>query len=105
MVEETQSAFTAHYKTGEHVRFPVAHGDGNYFADDETLDRLEGEGRVAFRYVDERQSQRLGAQHRRHPQREAQRARPDAASRTRLRSAARLHRRPPLFESLVEALA
>jgi phosphoribosylformylglycinamidine synthase I len=32
-------------------RFPVAHGDGNYFADDETLDRLEGEGRVVFRYA------------------------------------------------------
>ena len=32
--------------------FPVAHGEGNYFADDETLDRLEGEGRVAFRYAE-----------------------------------------------------
>ena len=32
--------------------FPVAHGEGNYFADDETLDRLEGEGRVVFRYAD-----------------------------------------------------
>ena len=34
------------------VRMPIAHGDGNYFADAETLDRLEGEGRVAFRYCD-----------------------------------------------------
>jgi phosphoribosylformylglycinamidine synthase len=50
-VEETQSAFTRHYSKGERVVFPVAHGDGNYFADDATLDRLEGEGRVAFRYA------------------------------------------------------
>ena len=37
---------------GQRVIFPVAHGEGNYFADDETLDRLEGEGRVAFRYAE-----------------------------------------------------
>jgi len=51
VVEESQSAFTRLYSKGEHVRFPVAHGDGNYFADEETLNRLEGEGRVAFRYA------------------------------------------------------
>ena len=51
VVEESQSAFTRAYKNGDRVRFPVAHGDGNYYADDETLDRLEGEDRVAFRYV------------------------------------------------------
>jgi phosphoribosylformylglycinamidine synthase I len=50
-VEETQSVFTRGYNKGERVVFPVAHGDGNYFADDETLNRLEGEGRVAFRYA------------------------------------------------------
>ena len=50
-VDEMQSAFTRKYDKGQRVRFPVAHGDGNYFADDETLDRLEGEGRVVFRYV------------------------------------------------------
>ena len=50
-VEETQSVFTRGYGKGERVVFPVAHGDGNYFADDETLNRLEGEGRVAFRYA------------------------------------------------------
>lgn len=50
-VTETQSAFTRKYESGQRVTFPVAHGDGNYFADDETLDRLEGEGRVAFRYA------------------------------------------------------
>ncbi|HVV65251.1 MAG TPA: phosphoribosylformylglycinamidine synthase subunit PurQ [Rhizomicrobium sp.] len=51
-VEETQSAFTRKYRKGQVVRFPVAHGDGNFFADDETLDRLEGENRVVFRYAD-----------------------------------------------------
>ena len=50
-VEETQSAFTRKYEKGQHVTFPVAHGDGNYFADEATLDRLEGEGRVVFRYA------------------------------------------------------
>jgi phosphoribosylformylglycinamidine synthase len=50
-VEETQSVFTRGYNKGERVVFPVAHGDGNYFADEETLNRLEGEGRVAFRYA------------------------------------------------------
>lgn len=50
-VENTQSLFTSAYQPGETIRIPVAHHDGNYFADDETLDRLEGEGRVAFRYV------------------------------------------------------
>src|SRR5687767_12508884 len=51
VVEESQSAFTRAYQSGERVRFPVAHGEGNYFADDATLDRLEGENRVAFRYA------------------------------------------------------
>jgi len=50
-VSETQSAFTRFYENGQKVVFPVAHGDGNYFADPETLDGLEGEGRVAFRYA------------------------------------------------------
>ena len=51
-VENSQSLFTGSYENGETIRIPVAHHDGNYFADDETLDRLEGEGRVAFRYLD-----------------------------------------------------
>jgi len=51
-VEETQSPFTLKYSKGDLVRFPVAHGDGNYFADDETLDRLEGENRIVFRYAE-----------------------------------------------------
>jgi phosphoribosylformylglycinamidine synthase len=51
-VEETQSAFTRKYDKGQSVTFPVAHGEGNYYADEETLNRLEGEGRVMFRYRD-----------------------------------------------------
>ncbi len=50
-VEDSQSAFTARYNAGQIVRIPIGHGEGNYFADDETLDRLEGEGLVAFRYA------------------------------------------------------
>ena len=52
-VENSQSLFTANYDAGEEIVFPVAHHDGNYQADEATLDRLEGEGRVAFRYLDE----------------------------------------------------
>ncbi|HEX5537235.1 MAG TPA: phosphoribosylformylglycinamidine synthase subunit PurQ [Sphingobium sp.] len=51
IVGNSQSAFTSRYGAGEQVVFPVAHHDGNYVADDATLDRLEGEGRVAFRYA------------------------------------------------------
>lgn len=50
-VERADTAFTRHYRRGQTFRAPMAHGDGNYFADDGTLDRLEGEGRVAFRYA------------------------------------------------------
>ncbi len=50
-VETAESPFTCHYRTEQVVRMPVAHRDGNYFADEATLDRLEGEARVAFRYV------------------------------------------------------
>ncbi len=49
-VENSQSIFTNHYKAGEEVIIPVAHHDGNFFADEATLDRIEGNGRVAFRY-------------------------------------------------------
>jgi len=51
-VENSQSIFTSRYDAGEAVTFPVAHMDGNYIADRETLDRLEGEGRIAFRYAE-----------------------------------------------------
>ncbi|HMS19856.1 phosphoribosylformylglycinamidine synthase subunit PurQ [uncultured Sphingorhabdus sp.] len=52
-VENSQSMFTSRYLAGEEIIIPVAHHDGNYFADEATLDRLEGEGRVAFRYAEE----------------------------------------------------
>jgi phosphoribosylformylglycinamidine synthase len=52
-VENSQSLFTSQYDSGETVLFPVAHHDGNYQADEATLDRLEGEGRVSFRYLDQ----------------------------------------------------
>lgn len=50
-VERSDTAFSGHYQPGQVFRAPMAHGDGNYFADEATLDRLEGEGLVAFRYV------------------------------------------------------
>ena len=52
-VERSDTVFTGQYQTGAVFRSPMAHGDGNFFADDATLDRLEGENRVAFRYVTE----------------------------------------------------
>lgn len=51
-VESAQSLFTQGYESGQEIRIPVAHHDGNYFADEDTLDRLEDEGRIAFRYVE-----------------------------------------------------
>ena len=51
-VETSQSLFTSGYTSGQRIVIPVAHHDGNYFADEATLDRLEGEGRVAFRYAE-----------------------------------------------------
>ncbi|WP_343518288.1 phosphoribosylformylglycinamidine synthase subunit PurQ [Sphingomonas sp.] len=52
-VDNSQTIFTSRYAAGETLSVPVAHHDGNYFADAATLDRLEGEGRVAFRYGEE----------------------------------------------------
>ncbi|HTZ37392.1 MAG TPA: phosphoribosylformylglycinamidine synthase subunit PurQ [Stellaceae bacterium] len=49
-VETSQTIFTCGYAAGQTIRVPTAHGEGNYTADPEALDRLEGEGRVAFRY-------------------------------------------------------
>ena len=51
-VEQTDTLFTRRFGQGEVVRIPIAHGDGNYFADEATLDTLENENRVVFRYVD-----------------------------------------------------
>ena len=50
-VENSQSIFTSAYRAGEEITVPVAHHDGNYQADSATLDRIEGDGRVAFRYT------------------------------------------------------
>lgn len=52
-VENAQSLFTGGYEAGQEIAIPIAHHDGNYFADEATLDRLEGEGRVAFRYAED----------------------------------------------------
>jgi phosphoribosylformylglycinamidine synthase subunit PurQ / glutaminase len=51
-VETGQSLFTSAFSSGEVLRWPVAHHDGNYFASADTLDRLEAEGRIAFRYCE-----------------------------------------------------
>jgi len=51
-VASSQTAFTSRYASDEAITIPVAHHDGNYFADDATLDRIEGDGRVAFRYAE-----------------------------------------------------
>jgi phosphoribosylformylglycinamidine synthase len=50
-VERNDTVFTSRYQTGSTFRAVMAHGDGNYFADDATLDRLEQQGLVAFRYA------------------------------------------------------
>ncbi len=52
-VANSQTMFSSRYDAGATITIPVAHHDGNYFADAETLDRLEGEGRVVFRYAEQ----------------------------------------------------
>ena len=51
-VETSQSLFTSRYESGQVIRIPIAHADGNYAADGDTLDRLESRGQIAFRYCD-----------------------------------------------------
>jgi phosphoribosylformylglycinamidine synthase I len=51
-VANNRTSFTSKYDAGETIRIPVAHHDGNFTADADVLDRLEGEGRVVFRYAD-----------------------------------------------------
>ncbi|MEL6619220.1 MAG: phosphoribosylformylglycinamidine synthase subunit PurQ [Pseudomonadota bacterium] len=51
-VETSQSVYTEGYNAGDVIDIPIAHHDGNYFADDATLDRLDGDDRVVFRYID-----------------------------------------------------
>lgn len=60
VVGNTASPFTAGFTAGQRLRIPVAHHDGNYFADEATLDRLEGDDRVAFRYADNLNGSRRG---------------------------------------------
>ncbi len=50
-VENAETLFTSGYQKGQVLRMPIAHGEGNYHADTETLSRLEGDGRIVFRYV------------------------------------------------------
>ena len=50
-VESADTLFTSRYERGQTIVVPIAHGDGRYSADEETLDRLEGEGQVVFRYA------------------------------------------------------
>ena len=50
-VERADTPYTRHYQRGQIFRAPMAHGDGNYYADAATLDRLEGEGQILFRYA------------------------------------------------------
>jgi phosphoribosylformylglycinamidine synthase subunit PurQ / glutaminase len=51
-VENAQTAFTRRYAPGQVVKFAIAHGEGNFVADEQTIARIEAEGRVAFRYSD-----------------------------------------------------
>ncbi len=71
-VERADTAFTRRYAAGEIIKVAIAHGEGNYEADDDTIARLEGEGLIGFRYCDagaprrRRQSQRFAQRHRGH---------------------------------------
>ena len=96
----TDSPFTSKIPAGKILRVPIAHGEGCYFADEETLAQLKANNQILWQYcdasgnlTDTRESQRRAAKHRRHLQRTPQRGRPDAASRTRQRTAARQRRR------------
>ena len=51
-VENNETLFTSRYERGDILQIPIAHGEGRYTVDDETLARLEGEGRIVFRYVE-----------------------------------------------------
>jgi phosphoribosylformylglycinamidine synthase I len=60
-VERNDTPFTSHYAKGQIIKVAIAHGEGNYVADAETIARIEGEGRVAFRYSDARGARDRGA--------------------------------------------
>jgi phosphoribosylformylglycinamidine synthase subunit PurQ / glutaminase len=52
VVDRADSRFSSRFQEGQTLQVPVAHGEGNYYCDDETLKRLHGEGQVVFRYAD-----------------------------------------------------
>jgi phosphoribosylformylglycinamidine synthase subunit PurQ / glutaminase len=52
LVDNAQTPFTSKYQKGEKLRMPIAHAEGNYYIDDAGLERLEGEGQVVFRYLE-----------------------------------------------------
>ena len=87
-VENTSTAWTTDFTDGQEIVIPLKNADGGYIASEAELDRLEGEGLVAFRYVG-RQPERVAARHRRHRQRSRQRRRPDAPPRARGRAGLR----------------
>src|SRR3984893_15567168 len=60
-VARNDTPFTSHYAEGQIIKVAIAHGEGNYVADTETIARIEGEGRVAFRYSDARGARDRGA--------------------------------------------
>jgi len=83
--DAADTMFTGGYEEGQVIRIPVAHHDGNYFADDETLARLQDENRIAFRYVDADEPERLARRHRRDSGRDPHRPGADAAPGTFVR--------------------
>ena len=91
------TAFTRAYREARETEIPIAHGDGRFVADEDTLDRLEG--RWPRRVPLSRQPERFGARHRRHHQRPRQRHGHDASPRARIRSSARAHRRAAYFKA------
>ena len=100
-VEQTDTPFTSAAPAGQVLRIPIGHGEGNYFAPPDMLQRLEANRQVVFRYTDRAgprrrggESERIGERDRRPLQRGAQRRRHDAAPRARVRAAARRRRRP-----------
>ena len=105
-VDAADTVFTCSYVDGQIIRIPIAHNEGNYFADEDTLNRLDGDNRIV-RYCTPKgghctgQPERRGPQYCRDPERKTQRAGHDAASGAPGRRLGR-HRRPAMFDGLVE---
>ena len=88
-VETTKSPFSSALKKDQILHLPIAHGEGQYFADKQTLDELESEDRVAFRYMDN--PEWLSPCDRRHSEPGAKCSGNDAAPGTRMRPADGFH--------------